>query len=98
MIHDLEIMNDWFKANQLSLNLPKSVLIYFWERRNQTRLTAGNIEIPISDSTKFLGVHIDNKLRWTIHVNNPHKKLMANKFLLSTSTNLLNTNSLHINL
>ena len=56
----------------------------------------GDIEIPIWDSTKFLGVHIDNKLRWTIHVNNLHKKLMANKFLLSMSTNILNTNSLHL--
>ena len=67
-------MIDWFKANQLSLNLSKSVLLYFWEKRNQTRLTVCNIEIPISDSTKFLGVHIDNELRWTIHVNNLHKK------------------------
>ena len=94
MIHDLELMIDWFKANQLSLNLSKSVLLYLWEKRNQTRLTVGDIEIPIS--TKFLGVHIDNELRWTIHVNNLHKKLMANKILLSTNTNILNTNSLHL--
>ena len=32
MIHDLEIMIGWLKANQLSLNLSKSVLIYFWEK------------------------------------------------------------------
>ena len=96
MIHDLEIMIGWFKANQLSLNLSKSVLIYFWEKRNQTQPTVDDIEIPISDSTKFLGVHIDNELRWTIHVNNLHKKLMANKFLLSTNTNILNTNSLRL--
>ena len=94
MIHDLEIMIDWFRANQLSLDLSKSVLLYFWEKGNQTQLTVGDIEILISDSTKFLGVHIDNELRWTIHVNNLHKKLMANKFLLSMRTNLLNTNSL----
>ena len=34
MIHDLELKIDWFKANQLSLNLSKSVLLYFWEKRN----------------------------------------------------------------
>ena len=36
MIHDLELMIGWFKANQLSLNLSKSVLLYFWAKRNQT--------------------------------------------------------------
>ena len=96
MIHDLELMIDWFKANQLSLNLSKSVLLYFWEKRNQTQLTVGGIEIPISDSTKFLGIHIDHKLRWTIHVNNLHKNLMANKILLSTNINILSNNSLRL--
>ena len=62
MIHDLELMIDWFKANQLSLNLSKSVLLYFWEKRNQAQLTVGDIEIPISNSTKFLGIYIDHEL------------------------------------
>ena len=53
-----------------------------------------NVKIPISDSTKFLGVYIDKELRWTMHVNNLHKKLMANKFLLSVNTNLLDSTSL----
>ena len=53
-----------------------------------------NVKIPISDSTKFLGVYIDKELRWTMHVNNLHKKLMANKFLLSVNTNLLDSTCL----
>ena len=93
MIHDLKLIIDWFKASQLSLNLSKSVLLYFWEKRNQRQLTVGDIEIPISNSTKFLGIYIDHKLRWTIHVNNLHKKLMANNILLSTNMNILSNNS-----
>ena len=40
-------------------------------------------------------IYINNELRSTTHVNNLHKKLMANKFLLSANTNLLDTTSLH---
>ena len=80
MVNDLEILIECFKANQLSLNLSKSVLMYFWETRDQTQLVVNNVKIPIFDSTKFLGVYIDKELRWTMHVNNLHKKLMANKF------------------
>ena len=69
--------------------------MYFWETRDQNQLVVNNVKIPISDSTKFLGVYIDKELRWTMHVNNLHKKLMANKFLLSTNANLLDTTSLH---
>ena len=93
-IHDLKILIEWFKANQVSLNLLKSVLMYFWEARDQTQLVVNDVEIPILDSIKFLGVYIDNELRWTTHVNNLHKKLMAHKFLLSANTNLLDTTSL----
>ena len=28
--HDMAVLHDWFKANQLSLNLTKSVLMKFW--------------------------------------------------------------------
>ena len=30
IIHNLEILMDWFKANQLSLNLSKTMIINFW--------------------------------------------------------------------
>ena len=93
--HDLEILMEWFKANQLSLNLSKSVLMYFWESKDHTPLVVNNIEIPTSNSTKFLEVYIDKELKWTTHVNCLHKKSKANKFLLSANTNLLDTTSLH---
>ena len=82
MAHDLEILMEWYKANQLSLDLSKSVFMYFWESKDHTQLVVNNIEIPISDSMKFLGVHIDKELKWTTHVNCLHKKLMATNVCL----------------
>ena len=28
--HDMELLTDWFKANQLSLNMEKTIMIKFW--------------------------------------------------------------------
>ena len=93
--HDLEMLIEWFKGNQLSLKISKTVLMHFRELKDHTPLVVNNIEIPSSDSTKFLGVHIDKELKWTTHINYLHKKkIMANKFLLSANTNLLDTTSL----
>ena len=34
LTHDMELLNAWLKANQLSLNMTKTVLMTFWNERN----------------------------------------------------------------
>ena len=46
------------------------------------------------EHTKFLGVHIDNKLEWTVHTRLLAQKLKANRYLLSRTKNLLPLNCL----
>ena len=87
--HDLEILMNWFKANQLSLNLSKTVQLNFWEDKINRNISVSGTEIPLVTSTKFLGVYLDNTLSWKDHVSHLHNKLMANKNLLATSRNLL---------
>ena len=65
--HDLNIMDGWFKANKLSLNLDKMIGIKFWDNCNFT-LRMNNISIEMTDYTKFLGVYIDHKLNWHIQI------------------------------
>ena len=36
--HDVEVLSDWFKANQLSLNLSKSVLMYYNQSATNLKL------------------------------------------------------------
>ena len=93
-VHDLEILMNWFNANQLSLNLSKTIQLNFWEDKIGKCINIDGIEIPLVTHTKFLGVHIDHTLSWKIHVGHLHTKLMTNKNLLATSRNMLNTNCL----
>ena len=92
--HDLNIMIDWFNANKLSLNLQKTVAMQFWSNNTNLNLHVNNTEILIVESTKFLGVQIDNQLTWHNHVNHVINKLHSNRRLMSLGKNLLNRDSL----
>ena len=94
IVHDIEILMDWFKANQLSLNLTKTVVLYFWDHKDTGRITVDGTDIPLVNNTKFLGVHINNQITWTTHTDQVHKKLMTNKVLLKSSCNMLTTDCL----
>ena len=65
---DLSILNDWFKANKLTLNVGKSVGLLFnlnnWKIENKLEITIEGQNIPMVNETKFLGVWIDSKLDW----------------------------------
>ena len=95
---DLENLHDWFKANKLTLNLKKSVMLLF-SGKNQTNLnkiTIGGHEIAIEKVTKFLGVWIDSDLNWNEHVNKLVLKLKSRLCLLRCSKNFLNPHCMKI--
>ena len=94
MRHDLKLFDDWFRANQLSLNLSKTVLMNFQQNGNNVNLDLDDIPIPIATTTKFLGVYLDNQLNWKLHTTILFNKIQSNKYLLSISKNLLNEQSL----
>ena len=95
--HDLLKLNDWFKANKLTLNKKKSVCILFRANNsiktsNLTGIKIDNEEIKFVNNTKFLGVWLDKALDWTVHTNKLLMKIQRNAHLLYRSKNLL---SLH---
>ena len=92
--HDLNLMTDWFNANKLSLNLHKTAAMQFWNNNTSLELQVDNIKIPIVESTKFLGVQIDNQLTWHNHANHVINKLSINKRLMALGKNLLDLDSL----
>ena len=89
--HDLKILWDWFRSNKLTLNVSKSVMIHFNSKdtKENIKLTIDNIALPGVTSTKFLGVWLDNKLDWHIHLNNLLLKTKRNINLLRLGKNLL---------
>ena len=64
MQHDMAHLIDWFKANKLSLNFSKLVLLRFWRDDNEPseNLDINGLYIPEVDTTKFLGVYLDRNL------------------------------------
>ena len=66
MQEDLKRIMDWFKANQLTLNLDKTVCMIFSPRNKVTelRLEIDNRQLVAEEQTKFLGVWIDRNLNW----------------------------------
>ena len=66
-------MNEWLKANRLSLNVDKSSFMLFTHsqaRHDNIQIRLGDRTINQVKSIKFLGIHIDNRLSFNDHIAN----------------------------
>ena len=70
---DIKVVSDWFMYNKLALNESKTKYIIFHKRLNKP---PDNFDIQINDktiervdSTKFLGVIIQENMAWDKHIN-----------------------------
>ena len=95
LVHDMEILSDWLRANKLSLNMSKTLLMHFWPKKCKLNVTVDGTTIPQVSSTRFLGVLVDEELSWDQHVLYVIEKIQSNKHLISLSRNLLPTHCLH---
>ena len=66
--HDMELLTQWFKANQLSLNMVKTMLVRFWPDNGTFTIEVNSKHINEEEATKFLGIIVDNKLTWSHHI------------------------------
>ena len=88
--NDLEILIDWFKANHLSLNDNKTVGMLFGKNPSSVnKLPVGKLGIRFVDTTKFLGVHLDNKMSWKYHLDKLICKIKRNINLLKCGNKFL---------
>lgn len=98
--YDLEHVADWFKANKLTLNIDKTVAMIFSPTgrtsKREMKIKLGDQTVPISDSTKFLGLWINNSLNWNTHITKLITKLKQNLGLLQKSKNLLTASGLKL--
>lgn len=70
--NDLEIISNWFKLNKLSLNISKTNYMIFKSKYNRNtdinfRIIIDNKQLDQVNTTKFLGILIDDKLSWNAH-------------------------------
>ena len=69
---ELAKLTEWLNANKLSINVSKSHYMVF--HRSRRKINKGNIILDTTilyqvTYTKFLGVILDDKLKWTHHIS-----------------------------
>ena len=75
---------DWLLANKLIINLNKTFLMVFTNRKRQAEISINinNQTIKEINECKFLGVMLDNKLNWKSHVTHISNKISKSVAIL----------------
>ena len=100
MNHDLTQLNDWFRANKLSLNVSKTNYVIFKKKSAPPMpdniLYIGNDKLENVRYTKFLGLFIDEKLEWDQHISHVKNKIRSGTYVMNAAKNVLSRNHLQI--
>ena len=93
---DLRTISDWFKANKLTLNLSKTVYIFFGNNKTEVKpnLEINNRILKPVRVAKFLGLWLDEDLNWNTHITKLINKIKRNMHLLQVPKNLFNEHAL----
>ena len=98
MNHELIHLDDWLRANRLSLNLEKTKCMFFHNSKikinNQPRLYIRNHKIDCVRHTNFLGLIIDETLTWREHIKHIKLKISRVTGILYKVRDKLNFNAL----
>ncbi len=100
---ELSKIEDWFKANKLTLNASKTKYILFKNKKEDVSITSLKLQIDNKDiervgtgckneSFKFVGVHLDENLNWNHHLKAVKNKASSAVFALSSVKNFLPSN------
>lgn len=94
----LQRLLEWCKTNGMLVNTAKTkvMLITTHQKRlhlhnDIIHLSYNNNVLNTTESDKILGVHIDNNLTWSVHVDFISKKISKNLWLLSRLKDYLTT-------
>ena len=66
----MSLLSQWFVANKLSLNTDKTCFITLAIKKVENPdIRINNLRIANVDYCKYLGLYIDQNLKWTIHID-----------------------------
>jgi hypothetical protein len=98
-MNDAMSLNKWIKANKLTLNSDKTNFMKFCiNNKTWVNLNIGYDDKTIEEveTTKFLGLQIDNNLKWKKHIQYIIPKLSSACFAMRTITSLMKTETLKL--
>ncbi|KAI5751888.1 hypothetical protein M8J77_011806 [Diaphorina citri] len=82
----LHRIQSWFSRNKLKLNSNKTTYMYFNPHApgSMNPIISGDLTVSYSQEIKFLGVVVDEKLKWKSHVEYIKGKLSSSIFAISS--------------
>ena len=105
-VHDLQNkvnaiipkITKWFISNRLSLNAAKTFyqLYSIYSNDNDIQVNINNVKINRSNSIRYLGVNIDENLKFETHINNLGAKISRNIGIMSRVRHFLTSRELLI--
>ena len=91
-------LSEWCKLNGMLLNTAKTKVMIITTVQKRLHLNNNYLHLTYNDDTlktveteKVLGVHIDNNLTWSVHIDSIAKKISSNLWLLSKLKEYLST-------
>jgi len=98
MNNELYKIVQWVQANKLSLNISKTNYMVFTTLKekcfNHLKLYINGFCLSRVNNTKFLGVKIDSKLKWSTHINYIKGKISRAIGIICKARKLLNRETL----
>ena len=98
MNQDLNNLSDWLRANKLSLNIKKTEVLLFVPPSKKPnfkyKLKLDGVKLRAIDSVKYLGLQLDDKLKWNSHISQLKLKLSRAIGILSKLRNKVPLNIL----
>ena len=90
---ELMLVNTWFQANLLSLNVTKTSFMIFSRKKNLTaNILINDVQLHRQYETKFLGVILSADLKWQKHIDIIANKTSKNIGIISKVRHLLPEN------
>ena len=97
---ELEELGCWFRCNKLTLNLKKTEYVYFKgpgrQESPENHIELGGEMIQRAAGAKFLGVWIDENLKWTGHTEKVRGKVSRLVGVLGKASSVLGGKQLHM--
>jgi hypothetical protein len=72
---ELQKLCNWFYVNKLTLNVAKTAYVIYGDADISFNIEMNKTPLVQSTSVKFLGIFIDNKLKWNKHIEYLENKL-----------------------
>ena len=99
-VNEVKGVTDWCTDHNLLLNVKKTKELIFDFRKSQTthkQLSIAGSDVDIVHSYKYLGTIIDDKLTWSLNVDNIYSKCQQRLYLIFRYRQYHTQTVLHVN-